>query len=216
MIEEWDWEKAVPTGKSVSRKAAHRSGIPHEGVHLWIIRTCKGYPELLFQHRAKHKDTYPDCLDITVGGHVPFGKIENKIQKESLEEIGISPLDEELIDLGYYRYEETVGDFFHRELQRVYLLADNRPLDAYRFYDGEVAGIYAVALKDIELLLRDDITLFAEGYDGEKIIGKNFSRKDFHPLLFSPIMEEYMRVVISCTKELIKNSNVTTGMPPLF
>ena len=48
---------------------------------------------------------YPDCLDIIVGSHVPYVK-EKKIQKESFEEISITPSEDELINLGYYRYEE--------------------------------------------------------------------------------------------------------------
>ena len=91
MLEEWDWEAARPTGRAVRRRDAHRDGIPHEGVHLWVVRTAGGLPEVLFQRRAHGKEMYPDCLDITVGGHVPFGVHENKIQKESMEEIGLNP-----------------------------------------------------------------------------------------------------------------------------
>ena len=215
ILEEWDWEKAIPTGKTVTRFRAHREGIAHEGVHLWVIRLTKKYPEILFQHRAKQKESYPDCLDITVGGHVPFGVCENKIQKESFEEIGISPDNEELVDLGYYRYEEIIGILFHREIQRVYILVDNRPLDDYRFIDGEVDGIYAVQLKDLELLLLEDFTFSVEGYDGKNIIQKEVSRKDFHPLLFSPTMVEYMKVVIEGVKEIALNGVVKRKMPSL-
>ncbi len=181
MIEEWDWDKAEPTGRSVSRKLAHKTGIPHEGVHLWVVRTVGGFPELLFQYRAKQKKLYPDCLDITVGGHVPFGKTNNKIQKESYEEIGISPSDEDLVDLGYYKYEEIERDMIHREFQRVYLLIDNRPLDEYKFIDGEVEGIYAFALEDIELLFKGKNVIDAELYDGENILKKKSLGKNFIP-----------------------------------
>ena len=65
-LEEWDWDLAKPTGKPVDRNFAHKNGISHEGVHLWVIRNIST-PEILFQKRAKDKDTFPDCLDITVG-----------------------------------------------------------------------------------------------------------------------------------------------------
>lgn len=183
-------------------------------MHLWVIRKKGGKPDLLFQRRAKHKDTYPGYLDITVGGHVPYGKKSSKIQKESHEEIGISPDDGDLTDLGYYRYEEKAGGLFHREFQRVYLYVDNRQLCEYSFNDGEVDGIYAVPLRDIENLLRKDIDISAEGYDGKNTSIVNISRKDFHPLLFSPTMEEYMRVVISGIKELTYGGPVQIKMPP--
>ncbi len=212
MIEEWDWDKAEPTGRAVSRKLAHKTGIPHESVHLWIVRTVRGFPELLFQYRAKQKELYPDCLDITVGGHVPFGKTNNKIQKESYEEIGISPGDEELVDLGYYKYEEVESDMIHREFQRVYLLIDNRPLDEYKFVDGEVEGIYAFALENIELLLKGKKLFNAELYDGKKILKEKVSREKFHPLLFAASMENYMRRVIAGIKDLLESDTKTIKM----
>jgi isopentenyldiphosphate isomerase len=211
-IEEWDWKIGIPTGKSVERKTAHREGISHEGVHLWVIRLNKE-PELLFQHRASHKDLYPDCLDITVGGHVPFGKHNDKIQKESREEIGIYPSEKELIDLGYFRYEEITENLFHREFQHVYLLIDNRPLDKYQFIDGEVDGIYAVRLSDLELLLKEDFVFNIEGYSGNTVLKKNVSRKDFHPLLFGGSMKVYMNIIVQAVKEIADKKSVTVKMP---
>ncbi len=213
LLEVWDWEEAIPTGRVVSRKRAHSEGIAHEGVHLWVIRTASGCPEILFQHRASNKEMYPDCLDITVGGHVPYGKRDNKIQKESFEEIGIVPSDDSLIDLGYYRYEEITEAMFHREFQRVYLLHDNRALSDYSFNDGEVDGIYAVPLSRLEDLLRADSKFIVHGYDGHALVARGVSRKDFHPLLFAPSMEKYVDTVIRGVEELFDKGFVTVSMP---
>lgn len=212
-IEEWDWESGRPLGRAVSRKKAHKEGIPHEGVHLWILRTTRGFPEILFQHRASSKELYPGCLDITVGGHVIFGHNKNKIQKESYEEIGIRPKNNEMIDLGYIRYEETSEIVFHREFQRVYLLHDNRELFKYSFKDKEVDGIYAVKFSELKVLLNGDSKFMAEGYDGKKIIFIEVSRKDFHPQLFAPEMEEYMKIFLKAINELIITGKVLTKMP---
>ena len=214
LIEEWDWDKAVPTGKAVARNTAHEEGIPHEGVHLWVLR-LKDVPEILFQHRAKTKEMYPDCLDITVGGHVPFGMKEQKIQKEAYEEIGITPRDTDLIDLGYFSYEERTVDMFHREFQQVYLYIDNRPLDQYRFIDGEVDGIFAVKLDDLKLLMIKDFEFDVEGYEKKSLINKTVSRKDFHPLLFADSMKEYMRIILQASTELALNSKTEVKMPTL-
>jgi isopentenyldiphosphate isomerase len=213
LLEEWDWEEAIPTGRVVSRKKAHSEGIAHEGVHLWVFRTVNGFPEILFQHRASSKEMYPDCLDITVGGHVPFGRGDNKIQKESFEEIGIVPSDDNLIDLGYYRYEEITKEMFHREFQRVYILHDNRALRDYRFNDGEVDGIYAVPLIRLEDLLQADSEFIIKGYDGHAIVDREVSRRDFHPLLFAPSMEKYMDTVIQGIRELFHENSVAVRMP---
>ncbi len=212
-LENWDWETGEPTGERVERKRSHREGIPHEGVHLWVIRTGGPVTEVLFQQRAPDKDLYPDCLDITVGGHVPFGENENKIQKEAYEEIGISPDESELIDLGYFRYEERNNFHFHREFQRIYLLEENRELDRYRFMDGEVTGLYAVPLDKLEEIFTRDIRFLIEGYDGEKTVKREVGREDFHPLLFAPSMKVYIEVLLQGIKEYSLTGKVSRFMP---
>lgn len=213
LIEEWDWETARPSGRAVSRKNAHREGIAHEGVHLWVVRVKAGRTEILFQNRAADKELYPAVLDITVGGHVLFGHTVDKIQKEAVEEIGIRPSDKDLVDLGYFRYEERSEGLFHREFQRVYLLADGRDLSEYRFNDGEVDGIYAVPLRELELLMRADRSFEIEGFDGIRSVKRIVGRADFHPLLFAPSMERYMEVVLRAVHELIERGEVSARMP---
>lgn len=70
-----------------SRDNIHRLGLLHREIHVWFY-TPNG--ELIFQHRAKDKDTYPDLLDATVGGHVEIrNDYEITAIKEILEETGI-------------------------------------------------------------------------------------------------------------------------------
>lgn len=213
LLEEWDWETGKPTGRSVTRGESYLKGIPHEGVHLWIVRDISGSAEILFQHRAKNKALYPDCLDITVGGHVPFGLERNKIQKEAMEEIGISPEDSELIDLGYMMFEEKTDTYHHREFQHVYLMKNSLPLDEYRFTDGEVIGIYSVPADFIESLFAADSSMKVRGFDGSTLLERSLSRRDFHPLLFSPVMKTYMDIIIKGTRELVSSGKVTVRMP---
>ena len=212
LLEAWDWESGRPTGVSITRGESYRTGTPHEGVHLWIARNAGDDIELLFQHRAKNKALYPDCLDITVGGHVTFGQDEGKISKEAMEEIGISVNESELTDLGYCRFEDKTDDYHHREFQHVYLLADQRPLDSYIFNDGEVIGLYAVPSLFIELILKNDSSMIVEGFDGVMIIKRSLSRKDFHPMIFDDRMKNYMSVVIRSARELVRAGKVTETM----
>lgn len=216
LLEAWDWESGTPTGVPVERGESYKKGIPHEGVHLWIIRTATLPYAILFQQRSPFKELFPGCLDITVGGHVPFGLKENKIQKEASEELGISPSDADMTDLGYIRYEEVTVDYVHREFQHVYIMRDDRPLDGYRFNDGEVTGICPVPADYLKSLFKSDSRLSVPFYDGrivtQKIIGKN----DFHPLLFSSIMKEYMTVLFKSCAELAANGRVETRMPGIM
>ncbi len=201
LLEIWDWESGLPTGKSVERSFAHKNGIAHEGVHLWIIRGGKDSGEILFQKRSEDKEQFPGFLDITVGGHVPFGLTENKIQKEAFEEIGIIPDENSMIDLGFYRYEEIMDDMHHREFQHIYLLHDNRKLSEYKFNDGEVSSICSISLENFEKILVEDSVIPAEIFDGKKTWKTTIEKKDIHPLLFAPSMTEYIRIVIDAVKK---------------
>ena len=148
-----------------------------------------------------------------MGGHVPFGKEKDKIQKEAYEEIGIKISDKNLIDLGYFRYEERDDKHFHREFQRVYFMEDNRQLDRYSFVDGEVTGIFAVPFLNIEELLKRDLSFVIEGFNGRKLVKRTVNRSDFHPLLFAESMKEYMRVLIQGIKKYISEGEVNVKMP---
>jgi isopentenyldiphosphate isomerase len=70
-----------------TRENIHNQGLLHREIHVWFY-TPKG--EVIFQHREKDKDTYPDLLDATVGGHVEIGSdYENTSLQELAEETGI-------------------------------------------------------------------------------------------------------------------------------
>ena len=70
-----------------TRKKIHKEGLLHREIHIWFITPNR---EIIFQHRAKDKDTYPDKLDATVGGHVePNDSYEKTAIKECKEETGL-------------------------------------------------------------------------------------------------------------------------------
>lgn len=213
LLEEWDWETAQPTGRAVRRGYAHTNGIAHEGVHLWVVRFSGSEPEVLFQKRARIKEMYPNCLDITVGGHVTYGISEGKIQKEAWEEIGLKIDEQKLVDLGFFRYEEIDGEIFHREFQHVYVYVDERPLEQYGFNDGEVEGIYAVRLRNLVRMMKEDVSFETEGFDGKALVSEMVSKKNFHPLLFAPSMEKYMEILLKAIDELFRTGNVRSRMP---
>lgn len=70
-----------------TRENVHKEGLLHREIHIWFL-TPNG--DMVFQHRAKDKDTYPDKLDATVGGHVEPGmSYEETAIKECFEETGV-------------------------------------------------------------------------------------------------------------------------------
>lgn len=78
-----------------TRENIHKNGLLHREIHVYFITPKK---EIIFQHRAKDKDTYPDLLDATVGGHVEMGdSYEQTAIKESEEETGVKIKPSDLI-----------------------------------------------------------------------------------------------------------------------
>lgn len=77
------------------RIVIHEKGLLHREVHVYFVTPNN---EIIFQHRAKDKDTFPDLLDATVGGHVEIGdSYEETAIKEAFEETGIRISEKDLI-----------------------------------------------------------------------------------------------------------------------
>jgi isopentenyldiphosphate isomerase len=78
-----------------SREEVHLDGLLHREIHIYFVTLNR---QIIFQHRAKDKETYPDLLDATVGGHVEIGDgyLDTAI-KEAAEETGLKIDSQELI-----------------------------------------------------------------------------------------------------------------------
>lgn len=104
------------------RDIIHKKGLLHGEVHVWCVTPEN---ELIFQHRAKDKDTYPDLLDATAGGHVDLRETyEESALKELLEETGLQADKGDLIFLSteiHRSFDEVTGMTNHPR-RNVYLL----------------------------------------------------------------------------------------------
>lgn len=77
-----------------TRENVHKKGLLHREIHVWFY-TPKG--EIVFQLRGKNKDTFPNLLASTVGGHVDLDdSFEDAAVREVKEETG---LDVKMSDL---------------------------------------------------------------------------------------------------------------------
>jgi len=80
-----------------TRENIHKKGLLHREIHVWIY---KKNLDILFQRRAPDKDTFPNLLDASVGGHVDLGlTYEESALKELEEETGIIANKKDLIFL---------------------------------------------------------------------------------------------------------------------
>ncbi len=120
-----------PTGRVKSRAEVHRDGDWHRAIHVWVAGVDdRGAPFLTFQRRSPHKDTWPARYDATVGGHYRAGETLAETLREVEEEIGIIPDLRELRPLGVrVCANEAQPGIVDREIQDVFLLRDDRPLE---------------------------------------------------------------------------------------
>jgi len=103
-----------------TRENIHKKGLLHKEVHVWFY-TPKG--GIIFQLRGKDKDTFPNLLDATVGGHVELGDdYVDTALKETLEETGVRAIKNDLYLVAKIRKiaKDPATDMVNNVLRMVY------------------------------------------------------------------------------------------------
>jgi len=158
------------TGRIAWKSEAHRTGLWHRCFHCWILspETGSGGPYLFVQRRATGKETWPDSLDVTVGGHLGAGEeaLEGGL-REVEEELGLSVAAGDLIPLGTRRAELEIPAGLDRELQEVFLLVRSLSPKDLRLQEEEVAAVVRLRLDDVEALCEGGEVHAAEWTGGE-------------------------------------------------
>ena len=142
------------TGRVTWKSEAHRLGLWHRCFHCWIVapRAPSGGPYLFAQRRAAGKDTWPNRLDVTVGGHLTAGESALDGLREVEEELGLTVTADELVSLGTRRAEKEIPTGFDREFQEVFLLVRSLSPTDLRPREEEVAAVVRLRLDDVEAL----------------------------------------------------------------
>jgi len=143
-----------------TREKIHKDGLLHREIHIWFL-TPKA--EIVFQHRAKDKDTYPDKLDATVGGHVePKMSYEETAVKECKEETGIDIDLKNLVFLRKMRkksFDEATG-LTNNTIRSQYAYLYNGPINALQVEKGKAEGFEAWKIDDLSNLSEIDKNKF--------------------------------------------------------
>ncbi|MEC3966904.1 NUDIX hydrolase [Flagellimonas halotolerans] len=138
-------ERGKPTGESCLKSEAHRKGLLHPTVHVWLY-TPDG--RVLIQQRGKNKATHSLHWDVSVAGHVAAGeKIISAAIREVEEEIGIQVSETELESLGTFKAVHKISeDFIDAELHHIFLCKLNVPLSQLTKQESEVEDLALVPL----------------------------------------------------------------------
>src|SRR5215203_7434274 len=138
-----------PTGRVKSRAYVHRDGDWHRAIHVWVAgMDDHGAPFLTLQRRSPDKDTWPGRFDATVGGHYRAGETLTETVREVEEEIGVISNLQDLRPLGVrVCANEAQPGIVDREIQDVFLLRDDRPLENFRPNPAELAALIRFPLQ---------------------------------------------------------------------
>ena len=125
-------ELGRPTGETVGRTRAHREGIPHRTVHIWIAREKDGRCEVLLQKRSRDKDSFPGLWDTSSAGHISAGDEPlPSALRELEEELGLRASAEDLRPIGRFtiRYEKLFHGALFRDHEVVWLYLCTAPVE---------------------------------------------------------------------------------------
>ncbi len=147
-------ELGRPTGETVSRERAHREGIPHRTVHVWIARERGGRWEVLLQKRSRDKDSFPGLWDTSSAGHIQAGDEPlPSALRELEEELGLRASAEDLRPIGRCRiaYEKVFHGVRFRDHEIVWVYLCTAPVDAaaLRPQPEEIEALDWFGLKEV-------------------------------------------------------------------
>jgi isopentenyldiphosphate isomerase len=146
-------ERGEPlAGESMTKPEAAKGAL-HGASHTWLWRVDDENTEILLQHRAEDKKTWPGYLDISAAGHVDFG--ETPLQaavRETREELGIN-LDPTSLRLLFVHRQRLIAPpegYIENEFQWVYgLRLDKQEINVDH---DEVEGVIWLKLADLQAL----------------------------------------------------------------
>ena len=139
-------EAGRPTGEVVSREEAHRKGVLHRSVHVWVIREKEGRTEILLQKRSEEKESFPGMYDTSSAGHVSAGEdVLSSASRALSEERGITAAPDQLRDLGtvHIQYEKVFHGKLYRdnELAEVYVYSEPVEIGKLALQSSEVSEV---------------------------------------------------------------------------
>ena len=154
---------------TAEKKRAHRYGLWHDSVQIWLALEENGKQKIIYQRRAASKPLYPNALDTSIAGHVNAGEaLLDAALREAKEELSILLNENDLKFLGSTQNASCLGPFSDNEFYHVYIARTPIPLQEMRFDDGEVSGVYAADLDAaLALFSGEASSLLLTGYKSE-------------------------------------------------
>ncbi len=160
-------ENGNKTGEIVERNEAHRLGICHRLVQVWVMNSKS---ELLMQKRSRNKDFGANMWYVSLGGHIESNESnEQTIEREFFEELGLD-VDMEKVQYLYTFKEVTAYKnpaAIDNEFYDVYLLRMDLNPDDLVLQEDEVEEVKFISYNDFKLAVQnrdDSFWIHEEGF----------------------------------------------------
>lgn len=142
-------ENALPTGEKCLKSVAHKNGLYHASVHIWLYTKSK---EVLIQKRKENKDTFPNLWDISVAGHIAYKeKPLTAALREIEEEIGLCSKENELQYIGTSTHKNIhAEDLIDHELHHIYISELKTDIKDLKIQEEEVAAIKLIPISSLQ------------------------------------------------------------------
>lgn len=131
------------------REEIHAKGLLHKEINVWFY-TPEG--NIIFQHRAEDKDTYPNLYDASVGGHVEIGQTYDEAAiQEIREEAGIEVNPENLHFISTViikSYDEVTGMTNHPR-RNVYAYKFEGSVSDLKIEEGKALGFVVYPIEEL-------------------------------------------------------------------
>lgn len=174
-------ENGNPTGETVERTEAHKTGVRHRTSHVWVVRKNNGSMEILLQKRSKNKDSHPGCLDCSSAGHIPAGVdfIPSAI-RELKEELGIDANENEFVYCG-----KTVGKrtnvfygetFIDNQVSNIYYIERNMEADKFNIQKEELESVVWMKYDDVVFMVENNTIPNCIKMEELEMLGKKINK----------------------------------------
>lgn len=157
-------ENGELTGDTCLKSEAHKKGLLHASVHIWIFDHEKN---VLIQKRAADKDTFPNLWDISVAGHISAGEEPlTTALREVQEEVGLVVSKERLHFIGTAKKRVQHSEhLIDNEVHYIYVCETDFDVKELELQEEEVAAIKSIKLEALtELVKTSDFVPRKDGY----------------------------------------------------
>lgn len=141
------------TGKTALKSEAHKNGLYHNTIHLWLYT---GNKKILLQQRSHKKAIYPLLWDVSVAGHIDAGETYTQAAvRETEEEIGLKLKENDLTKIGTHLHKSIYnnGQIKDFEFHQIYIAKLSVNLDELMPQKDEVEAIKLVSYQEFVDLL---------------------------------------------------------------